>query len=171
MEWIKGAITLIKESVKTRFILFTLGIILLFLKRFSKELSMTYFYNHFTWVVVLATFFFAATLIADTLAFIYSKIMSWVRTKKFDNYVMNLSGRKLVLVKTIYEGKGHAARMRMNDTELRELVVRNVIVPATTNFAVFPNEENLSNPPVYFLLQPRTLELIEKHYEYFVKKR
>lgn len=114
---------------------------------------------------------FGASLISDLLYYGKSKYVTYKSHKRFDDYVSNLSGRKLEIVKAIYEGKGRSARIRINDTDLRELVARNIIVQATESSAVFPNEENLSNPPMYFLLQPRTLDLIEKQPDFFAKRK
>lgn len=171
MEYLKTFLEALNLKPKVRLTGFIFCLALLLLKPLLQDYNMGWFYSHLSWAVVVFALLFGATLISDLLAYGKDKYESYKSLKRFDDYVLNLSGRKLVIVKSIYEGKERAARIRINDTDLRELIARNVIVQATKNYAVFPNEENLSNPPVYFLLQPRTLEIIEKHPDFFAKRK
>lgn len=158
-------------KLKYKTVIFLSGLITLLLKPIEKTYNMKWLYNKFSWIIVLITVISGVVLAVDLLTYIGSEIKVRIMSWKLDKYILNLTGRKLQIVKEIYEGEGRAARFRVNDTDLRELVARKVIVQAMDNYAVYPNEENLSNPPIYFLLQPRTLELIEEHPNFFTKQK
>lgn len=171
MEYLKPFLEALKLKPKARLTGFIFCLALLLLKPLLQNYSMRWFYKHLSWIAVLFMLLFGASLISDLLYYGKSKYVTYKSHKRFDDYVSNLSGRKLEIVKAIYESKGRSAKIRINDTDLRELVARNIIVQATESSAVFPNEENLSNPPMYFLLQPRTLDLIEKQPDFFAKRK
>lgn len=158
-------------KLKYKTVIFLSGLITLLLKPIEKTYNMKWLYNKFSWIIVLITVISGVVLAVDLLTYIGSEIKVRIMSWKLDKYILNLTGRKLQIVKEIYEGEGRAARFRVNDTDLRELVAKKVIVQAMDNYAVYPNEENLSNPPIYFLLQPRTLELIEEHPNFFTKQK
>lgn len=170
IEWFRSFAETIKMNMKNRLVGLIFCLLVLAIKPFSKVLGMEWFYNKFTILLVLGALLFASTLIVDLASHLKSDYDLRKSRRDFDSYILNLSGRKLAIVKAIYEGEGRAARFRIGDTDVRELVARKVIYQATTNYAVFPNEENLSNPPMYFLLQPRTLELIERDPTFFIKR-
>lgn len=171
MGYVKALLEILDLKTKSRAILFIFGLALLLLKPILVPYNMIWFYKKFSWIIILATLFFGATLIADLTNYVISKYKTRKSIKTQDDYILNLSGRKLQIVKEIYEGEGRAAKFRVNDTDLRELVFRNVILQAMEEYAVYPSEENLSNPPMYFLLQPRTLELIEQNPDFFIKSK
>lgn len=171
MEYVKTFMEALNMKLKYKAVIFLSGLIILLLKPIAKLYNMEWLYNNFSWIIILITVISGIVLAVDLFTYVSSEIKIRITSWKLDKYILNLTGRKLQIVKAIYEGKGRAAKFRVNDTDLRELVARKVIVQAMENYAVYPNEENLSNPPMYFLLQPRTLELIEKNPDFFTKRK
>lgn len=67
MEYIKAVLETLKLSIKDRFILSLFGILVLLAIPFEGTLHLEWFYRKFTWLIVLLTMFFIATLVGDFL--------------------------------------------------------------------------------------------------------
>lgn len=167
IDYLKTIIEALKLSPKSRVTLSLFGILILAVRDKAYVWNMSWFYSNFAWVVILVTLFLLATIIGDIFNYCYIKYKTFRYEKDYDKYVLNLKGRKKEIVKTIFNGNHHTALMRINDTDLRELEARKIILKASNQYAIFPNEENLNNPPVYYLLQPRALELIQENLDRF----
>ncbi|MCH9393591.1 hypothetical protein GIX83_02340 [Lactobacillus reuteri] len=180
MDYIKQAMDALKMDTKSRLIGLSAGIIVLLLKPFAKVLSMTYFYNKFTWIVVLITIFFVASLVIDLVNRWYDKKRVDKENKRkrserlqkqrqFENYIFNLSGRKRRIIHDMYRNYHHRDYVSVNDSDALDLLMHNVILPTkvTQRVDILGRENEYNELQELFILAPRVVQIIDMHKEKF----
>lgn len=149
---------------KTKLIGFVFGIMILCLKPLLIQYNMTWFYNKFSWVVVLSTLFFASSLIVEIFRWIKEKYDQWSINKNYQDYIIELSGEKLEIVRKLYNAPHHQGYLRQNDTNVIELYNKYVIVQLSNQVVVKERYvEDINDPEFLFVLQPAALHVIEKN--------
>lgn len=180
MDYIKGVIEALKMDTKSKSIGFFVGLIILLLKPFSKELNMTYFYNRFTWIVVLITIFFAVSIAVDFVEAKYNKRekdkknakrknAELQKQQRFEYYVLGLKGRKRRIVRDMYRNYHHRDYVSVNDSDALDLLLHNVIIPTKNSKRVdiYGKEREYNELQELFILAPRVVQIIDKNKEKF----
>ena len=180
MTYIREAIEAVKMDTKSKIIGLVTGLVVLFLKPFARLLSMTYFYNKFTWAVVLVTIFFAVSLCIDLEEKQRNKRERNREDKKkrekevrkqqqFLNYVLGLKGRKWRIVRNMYANHHHRNYVSVNDSDTLDLIMHNVILPTKNTQRVdsFGKEREYNELQELFILAPRVVQIIDENKKQF----
>lgn len=100
---------------------------------------------------------------------IWKKLANIKREREFKKYVLNLSDEELAIVKKLYHNppqyKGY---LHENDPNVLMLLGFEVIARLKSYSIQRVNEvEDLNDPPILYILQPKTLEIIKEHKDRF----
>ena len=172
IEYLKTFLEALSMKPKTKFVGVIFGIVLLCLKPFLIQYNMKWFYNKFSWIIILITLFFAASLTIEVIVEVYE----WGRNKynkrkverDYEKYILGLSDKKLAIVKKLYANEHHQGYLRQNDTNVIELVNMYVIMQLNNEIIVRESQvEDINDPEFIFVLQPPALHIIEKNSEKF----
>lgn len=129
---------------------------------------MNWFYNKFSWIIILITLFFAASLtievIIEVCEWSKNKYNKWKAERNYEKYILGLSDKKLAIVKKLYANEHHQGYLRENDTNVIELVNMDVIMELNNEIIVRESQvEDINDPEFLFVLQPSALQIIEKN--------
>ncbi|WP_083478023.1 super-infection exclusion protein B [Lactobacillus kalixensis] len=166
MEWIKTAWEALKSDMKTR-----LGIAIgfsAFLVGRSYIEQLPGGKNIFAILAVpafLICIIFWVYIILDLSNTIFNRIQEKRLRQIYTEYILNLTGNKYSIVRTLYDSPQHQARLKYNDTDVRDLMKKGIIELSQTNNVVLRHE--LNDPTVNFLLTSSALEVVENNSEKF----
>lgn len=88
-------------KLKYKAVIFLSGLIILLLKPIAKLYNMEWLYNNFSWIIILITVISGIVLAVDLFTYVSSEIKIRITSWKLDKYILNLTGRKLQIVKAI----------------------------------------------------------------------
>lgn len=176
MEYIKAVLETLKLSIKDRFILSLFGILVLLAIPFEGTLHLEWFYRKFTWLIVLLTMFFIATLVGD---FFESKqreleekrVSEQAQAKKHEEqlrykaYVLGLEGRKKAMVYAMYQNDMHRNYLSIYDSDVLDLLGHEVILPTSKRQIVAHfGKTTVENKEIQelYILAPRVVQIIEE---------
>lgn len=77
IEYLKTFLEALSMKPKTKFVGVVFGIVLLCLKPFLIQYNMNWFYNKFSWIIILITLFFAASLTIEVII----EVCEWSKNK------------------------------------------------------------------------------------------
>lgn len=173
MEYIKGALETLKTDTHIRVVLFISCIILLILRPCDGYLNMSWFYNKFTWAIIIITILLFSSLIVDFIKQKYEercisrkkirdKALEEHKRLQLEYYLFSLKGRKRRIVLDMYRNHHHRDYVSVNDSDTLDLVLHDVILPTkTTQRAdIYGNEQELNELEGLFLLSPKVVQLI-----------
>lgn len=165
VDWIKTAWEAIKSNMKTRFGL-ALGFTI-FLCLYSVIENLPGGVKVYTWLATpafLLAIIFWITVFLDVLQKVVEWLQGYRNSKKFEKYILSLSGRKLDIVKHIYKAEGNRLYLPQNDTDVIDLAMHNVII-SLKHYTVVNSSfiDDINNPPFLYILQPRALDIIKVH--------
>lgn len=164
IENIKYFLEALKFNMRQRAEIVFFGIIVLCLRPFANYLKMVWFYDKFTWLVVLITIAFISTLFFDFCSILKKKYDHHVNEKNYEEYILGLTGRKLEIVNELYKNKYNQGYFRQNDTNIIELVGKKVICQLKNQVIVRERQvEDINDPEFLFILQPAALEVLHKY--------
>lgn len=154
---------------KHKAIIFFFGLVILLLRPIVKFYNMEWFYNKFSWIIILIIAFFGVTLIIDFGAYLIKKAKKVLEDKKYKNYILHLSDEKLDIVKKLYQNppqyKGY---LHENDPNVLELFRNQIITRLKRrNYVRESTVEDLNDPPILYILQPHALEIIKANEKNF----
>lgn len=174
MNWIKTAWEAFKSDMKTRLgIALALSILLIF-RSYIEQLPRGK--NIFS-IIAVPSFFiciiFWVSIFLDLLSKLVQNLEYQYQNYKYRKYILSLRGRKLDIIKKIYNHPQHHCYLSQKDTDVIELTMHHVIIcpdnKTILSRAVWTDDFN--DPPFLFVLQPEALKIMEKHKRKFTSNR
>lgn len=112
---------------------------------------------------------FWVTIFLDIVSGISKKIAVIKNQKAFEKYMLNLSDEEAAIVKKLYSNSPqYKGYLHENDPNVLMLFANEIITRLKSSSILREREvEDLNDPPVLYILQPRTLDFIKEHKELF----
>lgn len=115
--------------------------------------------------VFLLSIIFWVTILMDVVSNVVNRLKIHVKQREYEKYILDLSGKKLKIIRNMYQNSKHQGYLSQNDTDVLELTMNHVIVSLKAGIIIGSNNwpEDLNDPPFLYVLQPEALKVIEKH--------
>lgn len=175
MEYIKAVLEALRLNAKDRFIMSIFGCLLLLGIPFERVLHVEWFYKKFTWIIVLLTLFFIATLIGDFFenkqkeiekqrSIDEKKAKELSEQLKYKNYVLTLDGRKKSIVYIMYQNEMHRDYLSVHDSDVLDLLGHEVIISTNKTQIVDHYGKTIEHNELQelFILAPRVVQIIKE---------